>query len=129
VRKRPTVSIRGLVLGRSSTTHQSGVEANTSTTLTANSKSKILLQKNEYGSMGPSLSKSTEVVKAEKFEQESLDDSSWSIINLHGTSTAGGAIVVLLILGLVLGGYAVKWYKDKRAQLRLRTATAKAITA
>ena len=79
--------------------------------------------------MGPSLSKSTEVVKAEKFEQESLDDSSWSIINLHGTSTAGGAIVVLLILGLVLGGYAVKWYKDKRAQLQLRTATAKAITA
>ena len=40
-----------------------------------------------------------------------------------------GSIVVLLILGLVLGGYAVKWYKDKRAQLRLRTATAKAITA
>ena len=124
------VSIRGLVLGRSSTPHQSGVEANTSTTLTANSKSKILLQQNEYGGiMGPSLSKSTEVVKAEKFEQQSLDDSSWSIINLHGTSTAGGAIVVLLILGLVLGGYAVKWYKDKRAQLRLRTATAKAITA
>jgi hypothetical protein len=79
--------------------------------------------------MGPSLSKSTEVVKAEKFEQQSLDDSSWSIINLHGTSTAMGSIVVLLILGLVLGGYAVKWYKDKRAQLRLRTATAKAITA
>ena len=129
MRKRPTVSIRGLVLGRSSSLHQSGVEANTSTTIAANSKSNILLQKNEYANMGPSLSKSTEVVKAEKFEQESLDDSSWSIINLHGTSTAGGAIVVLLILGLVLGGYAVKWYKDKRAQLRLRTATAKAITA
>ena len=123
------VSIRGLVLGRSSTPHQSGVEANTSTTLTANSKSKILLQKNEYANMGPSLSKSTEVVKAERFEQESLDDSSWSIINLHGMSTAGGAIIVLLILGLALGGYAVKWYKDKRAKLRMRTATAKAVTA
>ena len=79
--------------------------------------------------MGPALSKSTEIVKADSFKQESLDDSSFSIINLHGTSTAGGAIFVLLILGLALGGYAVKWYKDKRAKLRMRTATAKAVTA
>jgi hypothetical protein len=79
--------------------------------------------------MGPALSKSTEIVKAENFKQESLDDSSFSIINLHGTSTAGGAIFVLLILGLACAGYAIKWYKDKRAKLRLRTATAMAVTA
>ena len=79
--------------------------------------------------MGPALSKSTEIVKAENFKQESLDDSSFSIINLHGTSTAGGAIFVLMILGLACAGYAIKWYKDRRAKLRLRTATAMAVTA
>ena len=81
--------------------------------------------------MGPALSKSSEIVKAENFKQESLDDSSTSfaIINLHGTSTAGGAIFVLMILGLACAGYAIKWYKDRRAKLRLRTATAMAVTA
>ena len=127
-RKRPQVSIRELALERSSHLTQSGVAANTSTTIAANSKSNILLQRNKYA-MGPALSKSTEIVKAENFKQESLDDSSFSIINLHGTSTAGGAIFVLLILGLACAGYAIKWYKDKRAKLRLRTATAMAVTA
>ena len=81
--------------------------------------------------MGPALSKSSEIVKAENFKQESLDDSStfFAIINLHGTSNAGGAIFVLMILGLGCAGYGIKWYKDRRAKLRLRTATAMAVTA
>ena len=81
--------------------------------------------------MGPALSKSSEIVKAENFKQESLDDSStlFAIINLHGTSTAGGAIFVLMILGLGCAGYGIKWYRDRRAKLRQRTATALAVTA
>ena len=80
--------------------------------------------------MGPGLSKSSEITKAENYSKESLDDSStsFSVVNLHGTSTAGGAIFVLLILALACLGYWVKWYKDRLGRLRHRAATALDVT-
>ena len=79
--------------------------------------------------MGPGLSKSSEITKAENYRKETLDDSStsFSVVNLHGTSTAGGAIFVLLILALGCLGY--KWYKDRLARLRHRAATTLDVTA
>ena len=81
--------------------------------------------------MGPGLSKSSEIMKAESYKKETLDDSStsFSIINLHGTSTAGGAIFVIIILALGCTGYWIKWYKDRLAKLRHRAATALDVTA
>ena len=81
--------------------------------------------------MGPGLSKSSEITKAENYRKETLDDSStsFSVVNLHGTSTAGGAIFVLLILALGCTGYWVKWYKDRLARLRHRAATTLDVTA
>ena len=81
--------------------------------------------------MGPGLSKNSENTKAVNYRKESLDDSStsFSVVNLHGTSTAGGAIFVLLILALGCTGYWVKWYKDRLARLRHRAATTLDVTA
>ena len=80
--------------------------------------------------MGPGLSKSSEITKAENYRKETLDDSStsFSVVNLHGTSTAGGAIFVLLILALGCTGYWVKWYKDRLARLRHHATTSLDVT-
>ena len=125
-RREPQVSIREQALARSSKESQCEEGANTSTTIASN-KSKF----NSKYAMGPGLSKSSEIVKAESYKKESLDDSStsFSIINLNGTSTAGGAIFVIMILGLGCAGYGIKWYKDRSAKLRQRAATALAVTA
>ena len=80
--------------------------------------------------MGSGSSKSSEVTKAENYSKESLADSStsFSVVNLHGTSTAGGVLLVILILALACLGYGVKWYKDRLGRLRHRAATTLDVT-
>ena len=72
---------------------------------------------------GPS--KSTEVTKAENYSRESLQDSStsFSVINLHGASSAGGALVVVAILALACLGYGLAKYRDYLRKVCHRAAT------
>ena len=50
--------------------------------------------------MGGGASKTSEIVKAEDFNQSSLTDDSFSVIHLHAPSGVGEATVVLLVLVL-----------------------------
>ena len=54
--------------------------------------------------MGGGASKTSKVVKVEDFNQSSLTDDSFLVINLHAPSGFGGATVVLLVIGLGLVG-------------------------
>ena len=74
--------------------------------------------------MGGGSSKSSEVVKATDFNQESLKDESFSVVNLHMPSGFGGASVVLLVLGLGLAGYTLAKWRQKR-----KTAARRAVTS
>ena len=74
--------------------------------------------------MGGGSSKSSEVVKATDFNQESLKDESFSVVNLHMPSGLGGASVVLLVLGLGLAGYTLAKWRQKR-----KTAARRAVTS
>ena len=74
--------------------------------------------------MGGGASKTSKVVKAEDFNQSSLKDDSFSVINIHAPSGFGGATVVLLVIGLGLVGYGVaKWLQ------RRKTAARRAVTS
>ena len=66
--------------------------------------------------MGSGSSKSSEVTKAENYSKESLADSStsFSVVNLHGTSTAGGALLVILVIALACLGYGVAKYRGRQ---------------
>ena len=74
--------------------------------------------------MGGGSSKSSEVVKATDFNQESLKDELFSVVNLHMPSGLGGASVVLLVLGLGLAGYTLAKWRHKR-----KTAARRAVTS
>ena len=74
--------------------------------------------------MGGSSSKASEVVKADgDFTQESLRDESWSLINLHLPSSFGGALAVVLVLGLAISGFALAEYRRKRKAAARRMMT------
>ena len=74
--------------------------------------------------MGGGTSKSSEVVKADEFNQSSLTDDSFSVINLHIPSGFGGASVVLVVIGLGLVGYGLaKWLHIRK------TAAQRAVTS
>ena len=69
-------------------------------------------------------SKSTEVVKTEgDFNQESIKDASWSVINFHFPSTFTGAMTVILVIGLGLAGFALAQWRHRRRMLARRAAT------
>ena len=74
--------------------------------------------------MGGGSSKSSEVVKASDFNQESLKDESFSVVNLHMPSGFGGASMVLMVLGLGLAGYTLAKWRQKR-----KTAARRAVTS
>ena len=74
--------------------------------------------------MGGGSSKSSEVVKANDFNQESLKDESFSVVNLHMPSGFGGASMVLMVLGLGLAGYTLAKWRQKR-----KTAARRAVTS
>ena len=69
-------------------------------------------------------SKASEVVKADgDFNQSSIKDASWSIINFHFPSSFTGAMVVIVVIGLGIGGFTVaQWRQRRRARAR-RAAT------
>ena len=52
------------------------------------------------------------VVKAENYQGVGLDDSSFSVFNIHRASGLGGALVVIIVLLLGAIGYAIGRYKD-----------------
>ena len=56
--------------------------------------------------------KVSKVVKAENYHQESLDNSSFSVFNIHGASGLGGALVVVIVLLMGAMGYSLARYKD-----------------
>ena len=69
--------------------------------------------------MGGGPSKSSEVVKAEEFNQSSLTDDSFSVINLHIPSGIAGASMVLVVMGLGLAGYRpAKWLHMRKTAAR-----------
>ena len=73
--------------------------------------------------MGGNTSKESETVKAESFNQEMMRDDSFTIVNLHMPSSAGGAMLVLVVIGLGCLGYAAAKYKDYRRRVGRRAAT------
>ena len=75
--------------------------------------------------MGSGPSKTTEVTEAENYSRESLQDSStsFSVINLHGASSAGGALVVVVIIALACLGYGLAKYRDYLRKVCHRAAT------
>ena len=75
--------------------------------------------------MGSGLSKSTEVTEAENYSRESLQDSStsFSVINLHGASSMGGAVFVVAILALACLDYGLAKYRDYLRKVRHRATT------
>ena len=68
--------------------------------------------------------KASEVVKADgDFNQSSIKDESWSIINFHFPSSFTGAVIVIVVIGLGVGGFALaQWRQRRRARAR-RAAT------
>jgi hypothetical protein len=69
-------------------------------------------------------SKATEVVKTDgDFNQSSVKDASWSTINFHFPSSFTGAMVVILIIGLGLGGFALAQWRHRRHMRARRAAT------
>ena len=69
-------------------------------------------------------SKATEVVKATgDFNQSSIKDASWSIINFHLPSSFTGALVVIFVIGLGLAGFALAQWRHRRRVLARRAAT------
>ena len=69
-------------------------------------------------------SKATEVVKTEgDFNQESIKDDSWSIINFHFPSSFTGAVAVILVIGLGVAGFALAEWRRRRRTLARRAAT------
>ena len=54
--------------------------------------------------MGGYPSKETEIVKAENFHKQSLEDKSFSVLNVHEASGAEGALLVVAIMLLACLG-------------------------
>ena len=75
--------------------------------------------------MGTSPSKTTEITKAENVSRESLNDSltSFSVLNIHGASSAGGALVVVAVLVLACLGYGAARYRDYMRKICHRATT------
>ena len=69
--------------------------------------------------MGGGTSKFFEVVKEDEFNQYSLTDDRFSVVNLHIPSGFGGASVVLVVMGLGLAGYGLaKWLHMRKTAAR-----------
>ena len=73
--------------------------------------------------MGGGGSKSVETVKRKNVKHSSLTDESFSIFKIHAPSGAGGAALVLGVLGLACLGYALARLKDRRREVARRAAT------
>ena len=70
--------------------------------------------------MGGYLCKDTKVFQAKNFHQQSLDNKSFSVLNVHGASGMGGTLLVILILLPATLGYSLARYKDLAKKCRVR---------
>ena len=50
--------------------------------------------------------KSTKI-QAENVEEESVTDNNFAVVNIHSISATGGAVLIIIILALALGGYLI----------------------
>ena len=73
--------------------------------------------------MGGYPSKQTEITKAENVNRETLNDHSFSIMNIHGAFSVGGALLVVAVLLLACLGYGAARYRDYIERVRHRAAT------
>ena len=73
--------------------------------------------------MGNPNSKFVETVKAESFQQESLRDDIMSLVNLHLPSLFGGAMLIVVILGLTCLGYGAARLRDRKKDAARRAVT------
>ena len=62
-------------------------------------------------------------MRAETMNQKVIKDQSFSVVNLHLGSAAGGVLIVLIILGLAAGGYAMARLRESRRRAATRAAT------
>ena len=67
--------------------------------------------------------KDIKVFNAKNFNQQSLDDKSFGVLNVHSTSGMGGALLVILILLLATLGYNLARYKDYAKECRVWALT------
>ena len=63
------------------------------------------------------------VKSAGDFNQSSIKDASWSIINFHLPSSFTGAMAVIFVIGLGLAGFALAQWRIRRQMLARRAAT------
>ena len=50
--------------------------------------------------------KSTKI-QAENVEEESVTDNNFAVVNIHSILATGGAVLIIIILALALGGYLI----------------------
>ena len=73
--------------------------------------------------MGNYPAKASQIVKAQNYHQHSLDDSSFSVFNIHRASGLGGALVEIIVLLLGANGYSLAIYNDYSKKCRVRAIT------
>ena len=73
--------------------------------------------------MGNYPAKASQIVKAQNYHQHSLDDSSFSVFNIHRASGLGGALVEIIVLLLRANGYSLAIYNDYSKKCRVRAIT------
>ena len=71
-------------------------------------------------SIGGTNSKEDTVVKTDQYMRTSLAERSFSILNVHGASSAGGALMVVAIGLLAAFGYAVAKYRASMKKRKQR---------
>ena len=67
--------------------------------------------------------KDTDIIKAENYNRKILEDTNFSVLNVHGASTARGAFLVIPNLLLCCFRYTVARYKNYAKRMRLRAIT------
>ena len=67
--------------------------------------------------------KETDIIKAENYNREILEDTNFSVLNVHGASTAGDAFLVITNLLLCCFRYTVACYKNYAKRMRLKAIT------
>ena len=86
-------------------------------------QNKPLPYKSKHLKIGGYPSKKTKITKAENVIRETLKDYSFSVMNIHGDSSVGGALLVVAVLLLACLGYGMARYKDYVKRVIHRAAT------
>ena len=73
--------------------------------------------------MGSYPTKETKTIKAESFNQESLSDSSFSVLNIHSASGVWGGLLVVVVIMLAASGNGLAKYLLYVKKCRTRALT------